>query len=257
MEARVEQSHPIDPFLRTDMFPSMWCSGCGIGTVVFTFIEAIKEARIDPQTIHVISGIGCTGKISDYLTLSTVTTTDGNVVDYAADIKAQHPNDTVVVFSGNVDFLLSGAGDLIEHARKETELLVIHINSLIYTVTENMVIANSPFTRIAVDQQFELPFNMPHLAQTYGAHYVARWTPLRAGWLKYSIIEGMQSKGLAFIEVISPCVMFYVADGRIEEAYEHMVFYDRHSVLADSEATEKCDMRNRRSIVIGEFVRTL
>ncbi len=246
-----------EEYLHTDLIPSVWCPGCGIGTVVYTFIEAVKEAEIDPNNLYVVAGIGCTGKVTEYLKFNSFNVT--NVVNYAVNFKLEHPTLKVVVFSDNADFLISGAKDFIEAGKKigtryGVSLLVIHINNIIYTVTENKAIPITPFMRTSIDKDFELPFNIPHLAKSCGAQYVARWTPLRAGWLKYSMIDTFFKQGFSVIEVISPCLMYYTDNKRIGDAVERMEFYDTSSVMKQDEPTENLDIRARNKIIIGKFV---
>ncbi|MGB3341573.1 MAG: thiamine pyrophosphate-dependent enzyme, partial [bacterium] len=232
----------------------IWCPGCGIGTVVNTFIRAVEGSEIDPNKICVVSGIGCTGKVAEYLNFKSFITTDGKIFDCAVNIRLEHVNLQVVVFSNNADFLASGAQDFSEIGKKGVDILLIHINNIFYTVTEHGVLPSTPFVRISFDQNFVLPFNIPHLAKSYGAQYVARWTPLRAGWLMHSIINAFPKKGFSVIEVISPCLMYYVGDDRIGDAAERMEFYDRHSVMKQGECTENLDIRADDKLIIGKFV---
>lgn len=54
---------PVEPFLRTDRMPHIWCPGCGIGTTVNCFARALIESKIDLQSLALVSGIGCTGRV--------------------------------------------------------------------------------------------------------------------------------------------------------------------------------------------------
>ena len=62
-----EKQHPIDSYFPPDLMPSVWCPGCGIGTIVYTIVQAFEEMCIEPNKICVVSGIGCTGKVAEYL----------------------------------------------------------------------------------------------------------------------------------------------------------------------------------------------
>ena len=37
--------HPIDSLFSPDSMPSVWCPGCGIGTIVYTFVQAAEEMK--------------------------------------------------------------------------------------------------------------------------------------------------------------------------------------------------------------------
>jgi len=55
----LEVTHPVEPFLRSDRMPHIWCPGCGIGTTVNCFSRALIESKVDLQSIALVSGIGC------------------------------------------------------------------------------------------------------------------------------------------------------------------------------------------------------
>ena len=49
--------NPVEPFLRSDRMPHIWCPGCGIGTTVNCFAQALIESKIDLQSLALVSGI--------------------------------------------------------------------------------------------------------------------------------------------------------------------------------------------------------
>ena len=40
-----ERDNPVEPFLRMDRMPHIWCPGCGIGTTVNCFARALVIPR--------------------------------------------------------------------------------------------------------------------------------------------------------------------------------------------------------------------
>ena len=55
--AGVDPGNPVEPFLRSDRMPHIWCPGCGIGTTVNCFAEALIDSKIDLKTLALVSGI--------------------------------------------------------------------------------------------------------------------------------------------------------------------------------------------------------
>jgi 2-oxoglutarate ferredoxin oxidoreductase subunit beta len=249
-----ERRHPIDTYFPSDLMPSVWCPGCGIGTIVYSFVQAIEEIDLEPDKICVVSGIGCTGKVAEYLKFKFCETTEGNVIKHAAILAAKNIDLKVVAFTNNADFLISNAKDILDIGRKNANILVIHTNNLIYYYTKNEVIPTTPFMRTSADNNFDLPFNIPHLAKSSRARYVARWTSLHAGWLKYSIIDALSKPRLSMIEVILPCVIYDTINSKIGDGVDRMKFYSDNSIMKQYEATEKLDLRSQREVVIGKFV---
>ena len=41
--------NPVEPFLRTDRMPHIWCPGCGIGTTVNCFARALTGSQAGPE----------------------------------------------------------------------------------------------------------------------------------------------------------------------------------------------------------------
>ena len=58
--------NPVEPFLRMDRMPHIWCPGCGIGTTVNCFTRALLESKADLDKVAIVSGIGCTGRVAGY-----------------------------------------------------------------------------------------------------------------------------------------------------------------------------------------------
>ena len=59
--------HPIDDLMRADRLPHILCSGCGIGTVIHSYVHAIEESGIDADRHVCVSGIGCSGRAAGYV----------------------------------------------------------------------------------------------------------------------------------------------------------------------------------------------
>ncbi len=71
-DAAFREQNPMAEFLRMERMPHIWCPGCGIGTVVTSFAEAIKTGGYDMDKIAVVSGIGCTGRVAGYVKFELV-----------------------------------------------------------------------------------------------------------------------------------------------------------------------------------------
>jgi len=248
-----KKPHPIDSFLHPEIFPTVWCPGCGIGTAVYTLFEASKEAAILNKDLRIVSGIGCTGKIAESVQFKSYSVTNGKLVDFATHLQHKNPGVKVCVFLNNADILLSGAEQLIEAAKKSEDLIVIFINNFIYAVSQDNAFPLTPFMRKSSSNEFELPFNIPGMAISSGADFVARWTPIQAGWMKHSFIEAFSLTGLAVIELISPCLIYEANSGRILDAVERMKFYNDNSEIKFRVKGENLDIRLQKTIITGKF----
>jgi 2-oxoglutarate ferredoxin oxidoreductase subunit beta len=59
-----EPVNAVEPFLRVDRMPHIWCPGCGIGTTVNSFTRALIDSKLDLDKLVIVSGIGCTGRVA-------------------------------------------------------------------------------------------------------------------------------------------------------------------------------------------------
>jgi 2-oxoglutarate ferredoxin oxidoreductase subunit beta len=208
--------HPMDELLRGERLPHIWCQGCGLGTVLTTFIGALqwleKNHKWDLDKVAVVSGIGCTGRIAGYVRLDSFHTTHGRAIPFATGLKLANPELKVVVISGDGDIAGIGGNHFIHAARRNLEITVICVNNFNYGMTGGQVGPTTPHEARAVTMQygnFEYPFNLPYLAAASGASFVARWTVLHARQLEWTLREALAHPGFSFVEVIAPCSTAY------------------------------------------------
>ena len=217
-EAPKKEDHPMEKILRMDRIPHIWCSTCGIGTAVTSFATALEKAKIPLDNICVVSGIGCSGRIAGYVKLDSFHSTHGRAVPFAVGLKLGNPKLKVVVFSGDGDIAGIGGNHLIHNARRNMDMVVLCINNFVYAMTGGQVAATTPLTANTSTSPYgcyERPFNLPHLAASCGAVYVARWTCLHVRRLAKSIEEALNKKGFSFIEIIAPCSTIYARRNRL------------------------------------------
>ncbi len=208
--------HPMDSLLRGERLPHIWCQGCGLGTVLTTFIGALQWLETnrgwDLDKVAVVSGIGCTGRIAGYVRLDSFHTTHGRAIPFATGLKLANPELKVVVLSGDGDIAGIGGNHFIHAARRNLDITVVCVNNFNYGMTGGQVGPTTPHEARAVTSQygnFEYPFNLPYLAAASGASFVARWTALHARRLEWTLREAMEHPGFGFVEVITPCSTAY------------------------------------------------
>jgi 2-oxoglutarate ferredoxin oxidoreductase subunit beta len=220
------------------------------------FLETVKKQT--SQNICITSGIGCAGKIASYLKVNSIPADNGNALHSAVKHKSEHPDAKVIAFLNDADFTAFGINDLIEAGKKNVNLIVIYINNFLYVITENKTLPVTPFVRstaISDGNKVELPFNIPHLAKSADAKYVARWTPLDVHRLMDSISEAMNKpSGLSVVEVISPCLMYYASVDKIGDKLDRMKFLQGNTEIKHNEPTENLDIRNNKKLIVGKFI---
>jgi 2-oxoglutarate ferredoxin oxidoreductase subunit beta len=249
--------NPVERYLRADRMPHIWCPGCGIGTTVNCFARAIDESGIDLDRLAIVSGIGCTGRVAGYTHLDSFHTTHGRAIPFATGLKLADPNLKVVVYSGDGDLIAIGGNHFIHAARRNVDMTVICVNNLTYGMTGGQVGPTTPeeaFTTTSPYGNYEEAFNLPYLAESSGAVYVARWTVYHVTQLKKSMREALGKKGFTFIEILSPCPTLYGRRNRRGDGLDELKDYKKRSVISNGADTKEVGMSFDGQIVVGKFV---
>ena len=256
-EDRLEERSPMEDFLRMDRIPHIWCPGCGIGTVVTSFAEALRKSEIDLDKVAVVSGIGCTGRVAGYIKLDSFHTTHGRAIPFATGLKLSNPDLKVVVFSGDGDIFGIGGNHFIHAARRNMDIMVICVNNFNYAMTGGQVAATTPILANASTApygNFEYPFSLPYLAEASGATYVARWTALHLRRVTKSIQEALAKRGFSLIEVITPCVTLYARRNRLGDGLNLLKYYYEKSEIQHGADTKTLDISYQGKLIVGKFV---
>lgn len=250
-------TNPVNEFLRTDRMPHIWCSGCGLGTTVNCFVRAAETCGIPLNQISVVSGIGCTGRVAGYLKLDSFHTTHGRPIPFATGLKLANPNLKVVVYSGDGDLFAIGGNHFIHAARRNMDLTIICVNNFTYGMTGGQVTPTTPIDAIASTTPYgntEEPFNLPYLAESSGAVYVARWTTFHVRQATKAMKDALQKKGFSFVEIISPCPTLYGRRNRLGDGLELMNFYKANSIIKNGADTREVGLEFKGKIICGKFI---
>jgi 2-oxoglutarate ferredoxin oxidoreductase subunit beta len=253
----IEEKNPVESFLRMDRIPHIWCPGCGIGTVVTSFVEALRKSEIELDKVCIVSGIGCTGRVAGYLKLDSFHTTHGRAIPFATGLKLANPELKVVVFSGDGDLIAIGGNHFIHAARRNMDMVIICVNNFNYAMTGGQVGPTTPLEAnlsTAPYGNFEYPFNLPFLAEACGATYVARWTALHLRRVTKSIQEALSRRGFSFIEVITPCVTLYARRNRLGSGLNLLKYYHDNSEIQHGADTRTLDISFQGKLIVGKFV---
>ena len=257
MEIPEGAQNPVEPFLRMDRMPHIWCAGCGIGTTVNCFTRALLESGVNLDKVAIVSGIGCTGRVAGYARLDSFHTTHGRAIPFATGLKLANPELEVVVYSGDGDLFAIGGNHFIHAARRNMDIKVICVNNLTYAMTGGQTAPTTPGQVISATSPygvFEPAFNLVQLAEAAGAAYVARWTTFHVKQLTRSMAEVLKKKGFCFIEVLSPCPTLYQRKNRMGDGLDAMKFYKQVSKIRHGAPTGECALTKAGEIVVGKFV---
>jgi 2-oxoglutarate ferredoxin oxidoreductase subunit beta len=236
-----------------------FCPGCGLFSVGDAFLRAVHElGHEDLSGFCFASGIGCTSWIpSPYFLADSIHTLHGRSIPVATGIKLARPNLNVVVFGGDGDIVGIGLSHFVHAARRNTDILVIMGNNMVYGMTGGQVAPTTPFgtfTTTTPYGSFEHPLDAAKLAVSAGAAYSARWTTGHLKELKDSMKTALLLKGFKFIEVVTQCPTAYGRRAGFKDVAE-MLRHFRENAISPGEAGKLSEKALEGRIVVGELGR--
>jgi 2-oxoglutarate ferredoxin oxidoreductase subunit beta len=251
------KEHPMDHLLRWDRLPHVWCSGCGLGSMLSCLVKAITNTGLDLKKFAVVSGIGCTGRISGYLNLDVFHTTHGRAIPFAIGLKLANPELNIIVFSGDGDLFAIGGNHIIHAARRNVDITVMCSNNFNYGMTGGQLAPTTPeeaWTTTSPHGNVEPSFNLSALVAAAGATYVARWTSLNARRLMGSMETAITSKGFSFIEIVNPCPTTFGRRNKFDTGLKMLNFFKKHTVIKHGIDPKHTDIVFGKDLIVGEFV---
>jgi 2-oxoglutarate ferredoxin oxidoreductase subunit beta len=251
-----EKQNPFIKYLRQDRLPTIFCSGCGIGITINSFLKGFESSGLDFDSLALVSGIGCSSRIPGYINCDSLHTSHGRALSFATGLKVGNPDLNVVVFTGDGDAASIGGNHLIHAARRNINLTVICINNSIYGMTGGQISPTSPKGSLATTAPYgsmDTPFNLIDLVTAAGATYATRWTTAHPLQLSKSIKTALNNKGFSFVEVVSQCPTYYGRKNNLKTPISMIKMFKENSInkrRADTLPDE--DLLGK--IIVGEFV---
>ncbi len=190
---------------------SWWCPGCGDFGVLAALGKALVGVGADPDTTAIVAGIGCSGKIGNYINSYNIHVTHGRTLPAALGIKLANRSLRVLAVGGDGDAYAIGMGHFMHALRRNADITYIVMDNHVYGLTKGQTSPTSQegfHTKTSPEGSIERPVHPLMLAVAGGASFVAQgfssWQPQ----LARLIMEGMNHPGFALINVISPCVTY-------------------------------------------------
>jgi len=193
-----------------------WCPGCTNSQILVAFRRAAEElvgkGDLKIENLAVFAGIGCHGKISDYLNVNSFTSLHGRLIPAMTGAKCANPQLSVVGFSGDGDSYDEGLEHLVHAAKRNSDInLFVHDNRL-FALTTGQFDAVSPKGFKGKSSPFgsiEEPLNPLLLLLSAGATFVARTYAGDIDGTKKIMQAAMAHRGFSFVDIIQPCVTFF------------------------------------------------
>ncbi|MDU8927231.1 thiamine pyrophosphate-dependent enzyme [Alisedimentitalea sp. MJ-SS2] len=207
-----ETPFEINDYIRLGQMPHFLCPGCGHGIALRALLWAVHELGWDKDKLAVVSGIGCSGRLSAYVDANTFHTTHGRPLAFATGLALARPDLHVIVITGDGDSLAIGGNHLIHACRRNLNMTCMMLNNEIYGMTGGQVsptTSGDRFTTTTPAGNTEPVFDACALATAAGAGFVGREVTMQVLALRDLFRDALSFDGFSFVEVISDCTEIY------------------------------------------------
>jgi 2-oxoglutarate/2-oxoacid ferredoxin oxidoreductase subunit beta len=188
-----------------------WCPGCGDFSVQAAIQRAAANVGLEPEGLAIVSGIGCSGRISGYINAYGFHGIHGRSLPIAQGVKMANRDLTVIASGGDGDGFAIGMGHTVHAIRRNIDVTYIVMDNQIYGLTKGQASPRSAEgfkTKSTPQGSIESAISPLEIAMAAGATFVAQSFSSNLKQLTAVIEAGLNHKGFSLINVFSPCVTF-------------------------------------------------
>lgn len=188
-----------------------WCPGCGHFSIMAGIQKSIISLGYEPHEFAIISGIGCSGKVSEYVRTNGYHTIHGRSLPVAQGTKMGNPDLKVIASGGDGDGYGIGLGHFVHASRRNIDMTYIVMDNNIYGLTKGQTSPRSEHgfvTTTTKDGNKEYPVDPISTSIANGATFVAQGFAGDIKQLNDIIARAIEHKGFAHVNIYSPCVTF-------------------------------------------------
>jgi 2-oxoglutarate ferredoxin oxidoreductase subunit beta len=225
---------------------STLCAGCGHDSISAAIVQACWQLDIEPHRVAKMSGIGCSSKTPDYFLGAShgFNSVHGRMPSVLTGAYLANRELLYLGVSGDGDSASIGIGQFVHAVRRGVRMVYIVENNGVYGLTKGQFSATadrgSKSKRGVVNH--DAPVDLVALALQLGATYVARGFSGDKEQLVPLIEGALRHGGVAFIDVVSPCVTFNNHAGSTK-SYDY--------VREHNEAVNRIDFIDAGSPILG------
>lgn len=245
----------IKDYLRERFFPHLWCPGCGHGTVLNGLLQAVEKLGMSKNEIVMVSGIGCSSRVTGYVDFHTLHTIHGRALAFATGVKMARPELNLIVPMGDGDALAIGGNHFIHAARRNIDITAIVMNNRIYGMTggqfsplsgEDISASTAPYLTI------DPAFDVVELAKAAGATFVARTTTYHIQQMTTIIRQAILHEGFSVVEILSQCPTYFGRKNKAGDAVDMIQYFKKNTTSIGSKAKNENPDLLERGIFLQE-----
>ncbi|HZJ79832.1 MAG TPA: 2-oxoacid:ferredoxin oxidoreductase subunit beta [Dysgonamonadaceae bacterium] len=188
-----------------------WCPGCGDHAVLNCIHRAMAELNLNPDDTVMVSGIGCSSRLTYYMETYGIHSIHGRALPIATGMKVANPKLNIWVSTGDGDSLAIGGNHFIHTIRRNVDLTIALFNNKIYGLTKGQFSPTSERGFVAKSAPYgtvEDPFRPAELCFGARGKFFGRAIDADLKNLTNTLVAAAKHKGAAVVEVLQNCVIF-------------------------------------------------
>lgn len=188
-----------------------WCAACGDFAVVAGLTNSLVGLGLEPHQVACVTGIGCSGKLSQYLGSYGLHCLHGRAIPTAIGVKMANRDLTVIASGGDGDGYGLGLSHFIHAIRRNVDITYIVMDNHIYGLTTGQASPTSSpgmKTKTSPTGVVEWPIRPLELALMSGCGFVAQAFSGNRKQMEEIMKAAIAHKGFSLVNVFSPCVTF-------------------------------------------------
>ncbi|WP_067932063.1 2-oxoacid:ferredoxin oxidoreductase subunit beta [Alicyclobacillus kakegawensis] len=188
-----------------------WCPGCGDFSVQASIQRALAGLGKEPHEVAIVSGIGCSGRISGYINTYGFHGVHGRALPAAQGLKLANRHLTVIAAGGDGDGFGIGLNHFMHAVRRNMDITYIVMDNQIYGLTKGQ---HSPTSAHGFEAKTTPQGNIENaiiptqVALGAGIGFLAQGFSSDVNQLVQLIEQAIQYRGFALVNVFSPCVTY-------------------------------------------------
>jgi 2-oxoglutarate ferredoxin oxidoreductase subunit beta len=188
-----------------------WCPGCGNFGVLRALQSAIIDLAIPREQVMLVTGIGCHGKIFNYINVNGFHGIHGRVLPVMTGIKLVNHDLTVIGHAGDGDQYDEGLGHFPHAARRNIDVKLFTHNNKVFGLTTGQTSPTSTqgyVSKTTPKGAFAQRIEPLKIALASNASFVARGSVTDVDHLKELMKAAIQHKGFALVDMLQVCFTY-------------------------------------------------
>ncbi len=194
--------------MRTNLTEIQWCPWCWNFLILSAVKNAITQLKIPKENIVVVSWIGCSWKITQYLPYYASETLHWRSIPFWIWVKLANPELKVICFWWDGDMYWIWLNHLLHAARRNNDITVIvHDNENYWLTTWQASPTTPQWIKTSSTPNWNpfKPFNPIELIKSAWANFTKQVNDKDLSELIQTIKDAINYKGFAHIEVKQNC----------------------------------------------------